>query len=222
MNSRSWQILCWNIRGLNDSNKWEAVRNKVEESACSIFCLQETKMTDCDSAFVRNLAPRRFDKFDFVSSIGASGGILLVWNNSIFSGTILDKQRFGITSCFVSNQNSNTWKLTVVYGPCTEPMRSEFISWFRGHDIKQEDNWLFLGDFNFYRSLENQNKPGGNVHDTFLFNDAISHLCLVELPLKGWAFTWNNMQQNPLLEQLDWFFTSVNWIMTFPWQKLSL
>jgi hypothetical protein len=45
---------------------------------------------------------------------------------------------------------------------------------------------------------------------------------LVELPLKGWAFTWNNMQQNPLLEQLDWFFTSVNWIMTFPWQKLSL
>jgi exonuclease III len=91
MNSQSWQILCWNIRGLNDSNKWEAVRNKVEESACSIFCLQEMKMTDCDSAFVCNLAPRHFDKFDFVPSIGASGGILLVWNNSICSGTILDK-----------------------------------------------------------------------------------------------------------------------------------
>lgn len=49
------------------------------------------------------------------------------------------------------------------------------------------------------------------MHDTMLFNDAIGHLGLVELPLKGRAYTWSNMQQNPLLEQLDWFFTSVNW-----------
>jgi hypothetical protein len=28
----------------------------------------------------------------------------------------------------------------------------------------------------------------------------------VELPLKGRAYTWSNMQENPLLEQLDWFF----------------
>ena len=90
MNNRSWQFLCWNIRGLNDSNKWDAVRNKVEESACAVFCLQETKRQDCDSAFVRNLAPRCFDIFDFIPSIGASGGILLVWNSSVFSGTILD------------------------------------------------------------------------------------------------------------------------------------
>jgi hypothetical protein len=49
-----------------------------------------------------------------------------------------------------------------------------------------------------------------------VFNDAIGHLGLVELPLKGRAFTWSNMQANPLLEQLDWFFTSVNWTTSFP------
>lgn len=49
-----------------------------------------------------------------------------------------------------------------------------------------------------------------------MFNDAIGHLGLVELPLKGRAFTWSNMQQNPLLEQLNWFFTSVNWTNDFP------
>lgn len=73
MNNRSWQILCWNIRGLNDSNKWDAVTNKVEESACTVFCLQETKKQDFDSGFIRNFAPRHFDKFDFVPSVGASG-----------------------------------------------------------------------------------------------------------------------------------------------------
>jgi len=48
-----------------------------------------------------------------------------------------------------------------------------------------------------------------------VFNDTIGHLGLVELPLKGRAFTWSNMQANPLLEQLDWFFTSVNWTASF-------
>jgi exonuclease III len=201
--TRSWQILCWNIRGLNDSNKWDAVRNKVEESACAVFCLQETKKHAFDSSFIRNFAPRRFDKYDFVPSVGASGGILLVWNSTVFDGTVLDKQRYGITVHFTSTHTSQSWKLTSVYGPCTEPSRTEFMSWFRGHRVEEEDNWLFMGDFNFYRSLANRNRPGGNLHDTFLFNEAIGHLGLVELPIKGRAYTWSNMQQNPLLEQLD-------------------
>jgi hypothetical protein len=36
-----------------------------------------------------------------------------------------------------------------------------------------------------------------------LFNRIISQLDLVEIPLKGRAFTWSNMQDNPLLEKLD-------------------
>jgi hypothetical protein len=77
-------------------------------------------------------------------------------------------------------------------------------------------NWLFLGDFNFYRSLENRNKLGGNIIDTLHFNDAIGHLGLIELTLKDKKFTWSNMQMDPLLEQLDWFFTSPNWTIDFP------
>ena len=49
-----------------------------------------------------------------------------------------------------------------------------------------------------------------------LFNEIIGHLGLLELPLKGRSFTWSNMQPDPLLEQLDWFFTSPNWISAFP------
>jgi hypothetical protein len=115
-----------------------------------------------------------------------------------------------MTVSFTSVHNSDAWKLTTVYGPCDEPARTEFIDWFRNHDIEDTENWIFLGDFNFYRSLSNRNRPGGNLADTFIFNDAIGHLGLVELPLKGRAFTWSNMQSEPLLEQLDWFFTSPN------------
>ena len=54
------------------------------------------------------------------------------------------------------------------------------------------------------------------MQDTLLFNYVIGHLGLIELPLKGRSFTWSNMHQDPLLEQLDWFFTSVNWTLTYP------
>ena len=48
------------------------------------------------------------------------------------------------------------------------------------------------------------------------FNQVIQHLDLEEIPLKGRAFTWSNMQDSPLLEKLDWIFTTSNWISTFP------
>lgn len=114
-----------------------------------------------DISFVRKFAPRRFDAFDFVPSVGASGGILVVWNSSVFQGVTLEKHSFGITLSFTSCHNSDFWKMTTVYGPCTEPERSNFLTWFRGHTISDTENWIFLGDFNFYRSLNDRNRPGG-------------------------------------------------------------
>ena len=216
MSNRLWNILCWNIRGFNSSDKWDAVRNKIEESACSIICLQETKKELVDLPFIRNFAPKHFDQFNFIPSNGASGGLLVIWCSSVFMGRILEKHSFSIIVEFTSAFNGDCWLLTNIYGPCDEPSRSDFIEWFRNCNVDDSINWLFLGDFNFYRSLENRNRPGGNLADTLIFNDAIGHLGLIELPLKGRAYTWSNMQTNPLLEQLDWFFTSPNWTLAFP------
>ena len=70
--------------------------------------------------------------------------------------------------------------------------------------------------FNFIRSPSNRNMPGGNVDDMLKFNDIIRSQHLTELPIKGRSFTWSNMQASPLLEQLDWFFTSLHWTTSFP------
>jgi hypothetical protein len=42
-------------------------------------------------SFIRKFAPRRFDCFDFIPSVGASGGILVLWSSSVFKGDILDE-----------------------------------------------------------------------------------------------------------------------------------
>jgi len=140
MNTRDWRILCWNIRGINATEKWDAVREKIDESSCSVICLQETKREHFDISYIRKFAPRHFDRFDYVPSLGASGGILVVWNSAVFSGQIIEKQHFGITLSFSSMHNGDTWNLTTVYGPCTEPARTQFINWFRGHIINDADN----------------------------------------------------------------------------------
>ena len=96
MNNRNSNILCWNIRGINDSRRWDAVRNKIEESSCSIICLQETKKESFDSAFIRKFAPRRFDNFVFAPSVCASRGILVLWNSSHLSGQVMEIQPFAV------------------------------------------------------------------------------------------------------------------------------
>ena len=111
---------------------------------------------------------------------------------------------------------SKIWTLVSVYGPCQGHARDDFVQWLYNLDINADDKWLLLGDFNFMRSLDNQNLPGGNVNDMFLFNEIIGHLGLIELPIKGRQYTWSNMQTNPLLKQIDWFYTSIAWTTDHP------
>jgi hypothetical protein len=80
--------------------------------------------------------------------------------------------------------NGEQWYLSNVYDMCHELEHSEFISRFRNCDVTDSINWLFLGDFIFYRSLDDRNKPGGNLNDMIIFNNAIDQLGLIELPLK--------------------------------------
>jgi hypothetical protein len=108
------------------------------------------------------------------------------------------------------------WKFTIVCGPCAGQDRQDFIDWFNNTQIGDVENWLFIGDFNFYRSLQDKNREGGNMQDIFIFNEVISNLGLQEIPLKGRNYTWTNIQQDPLLEQIDSCFTALNWISDYP------
>lgn len=53
------------------------------------------------------------------------------------------------------------------------------------------------------RSPNDRNRPGGDTTEMLLFNEAISALGVLELPLFGRHYTWTNKQHPPLLEHLD-------------------
>jgi hypothetical protein len=178
----------------------------LEESTASIVCLQETKKEDFDPSFIRKFATKRFDQFVFVPSEGASGGLLILWLGSMFVGQVRMEESFGIVVNFTSQLSADVFNLVNVYGPCEGVARANFVAWLFSLDIADDSLWLILSAFNFYRFVENRNREGANMADIATFNEIISYLGLIELPIKGRSFTWSNMQADPLLVQLDWFF----------------
>lgn len=78
MATRTWKILCWNVRGINSDKKWEAIRDRVFECSCDVICLQETKKESFDKMFINKICPPMFDAFDFIPSVGALGGSIII------------------------------------------------------------------------------------------------------------------------------------------------
>jgi hypothetical protein len=56
---------------------------------------------------MRKFAPKHFNKYAFSPSQGASGGIVVGWNDQV-----LYSSKFAITIQFSSTHNAEEWKLT--------------------------------------------------------------------------------------------------------------
>jgi hypothetical protein len=127
--NRNWSVLSWNVSCMNDTRKWNAICNKIEESACVALCLQETKRATFDIGYLKNFYPRRFNQFAFLPSDDASGGLLIAWNRNLFSGDVIDSNRFALTVKLTSLQSGQEWHLTNIYGPCLAEPKADFINW---------------------------------------------------------------------------------------------
>lgn len=117
---------------------------------------------------------------------------------------------------FTNRLDNSCFFLSNVYGPLHALGKLAFITWMLNLDTSSLEDWLLAGDFNLYRSVEDRNKPGGDIGDMQMFNDLISNLELVDIPFSGRSFTWSNMQIDPLLIKLDWVFCNSSWSLKFP------
>jgi hypothetical protein len=184
--------------------------------ANNVICLQETKRQSFDLASIKKFCPRGFDAFEFLPSIGASGGLVIIWKSSQLHCSLSFSNNFAISLDFHSNYDHYDWVLTNVYDPCTLEGMQIFLDWIRHIHMPDDVDWLVVGDFNLIRNPTNRNKPGGDVNDMLLFNEAINAQGWVEIPLHGRKFTWSNKQASPLLQRQDWFFTSNSWTLHYP------
>lgn len=192
-NNRNIKILFWNIRGINSQFKWDALRDKISESSCHIICIQETKRECFDPFYIKKFCPRSFDKFAFSPSIGASGGLITIWNNNLFDANVILVNSYSITVEFHCRLNNKVFHVTNIYGPSNPSQKQNFVTWLMNFDTTSFEDWILGGDFNLIRGPKNRNKPGGDQAEMNMFNELISDLDLVEVPFSGREFTWSNM-----------------------------
>jgi hemerythrin-like domain-containing protein len=131
-------------------------------------------------------------------------------------GEMIFSNEFAVLVEFTSLINNECWIVTNVYGPCTTEGKKNFTEWLKQIQMPDDIEWLVLGDFNLMRKPQDRNKEGGDLTEMFMFNDAISTLGLNEIVLQGRKYTWSNMQPSPLLEKIDWVFTSSAWSLKYP------
>lgn len=111
----------WNARGINSQSKWDAIRDTISESAASVI-LQEIKRSSFDQFYLSKFCPRQMNKFEYSVSDGVSGGLVTIWNESLFLLT------------------GRSFHLTNIYGPCAADEKAAFIWWLYNFDTNAIDD----------------------------------------------------------------------------------
>jgi len=76
------KILSWNVRGLGGFEKRRKVCKLVREKQPFIVCIQETKLSMFDDFVCRSIWGDCNVDFSYQPSIGASGGLLTMWDRN--------------------------------------------------------------------------------------------------------------------------------------------
>lgn len=71
------KLLCWNVRGANDSSKRKIIKSFIRNQKVDLLCLQETKIQSMSEGVVRSLGSGRFLDWRALDASGSAGGILI-------------------------------------------------------------------------------------------------------------------------------------------------
>lgn len=77
-------MLCWNVRGLNQQARKDVVHNTIATTLCHLACFQEPKLQNIDAHTAMYLGGYRLSQFAFKPAtgvLGTRGGLLLLWND---------------------------------------------------------------------------------------------------------------------------------------------
>ncbi|KAG5575495.1 hypothetical protein H5410_055629 [Solanum commersonii] len=204
-------LITWNVRGLNNQNKRTMVKSLMKKWKADAYCLQETKISKDLEAMAKQLWSCRWMKCGYLEAEGSCGGILLLWDSRIWSGTLVETGQYSITYEFVSTQIFFTWYLTGMYAPHTRI--EKLICWEELAAVRTvcEGPWITCGDFNTNRTMGE--RRGGNRISYVMsdFSRWIEEMELHDPHLNGGKFSWFRGINHPSAARLDRFLYSMEW-----------
>jgi hypothetical protein len=108
---------CWTVRGLGRRCKRDDVKAAINSFLPHILRLQETKLMAVSRFLASSFLPPSLRSFIFKPSVGASGGILMAWDDSF-----LELIHHSIRS------DNLIFSIINVYGPCVHALKPVFLN----------------------------------------------------------------------------------------------
>ncbi|XP_077237329.1 uncharacterized protein LOC143879008 [Tasmannia lanceolata] len=203
------KILSWNINGLGALAKGAQIKDLVRKVIPTLICVLETKLEVIDRFTLKSPGVRGDWSFSYVGSNGASGGILVAWDELCW---ISVDELIGNYSLFVVLQrveDASKVVFTGVYGPSLRVENRRF--WEELNVVR--DWWVFGwcidGDFNEIRFVCERSGCRRSTRNMIASNDFIAKHELVELPLARARFTWNRGESQ---SRIDRIFICPGWL----------
>lgn len=209
-------IISWNVRGLGRPAKRFLVKDFLLLHCAEVCCLQESKLADFPNAIWREVGGSKFDDFAFVPARGSAGGMVIGWNSSILTGSVLFIGGFCLTVEFHDKRDHSQWRCTSVYGPNARHLKPAFWEEIRRSGGGGGLPWVICGDFNAIFSVNDKNSGIPCLDDIHHACGLLNDLSLYEPPAVGRRFSWTNGHSDPSWVKLDRFLINSDWGLRFP------
>nr|GFA68602.1 RNA-directed DNA polymerase, eukaryota [Tanacetum cinerariifolium] len=148
-------------------------------------------------------------------SAGSSGGILCVWEATIFKkdyATVFDNF-ISIYGTWISN-NSKVL-IVVIYAPQSLSHKRALWDYISSLIARWNGETIVMGDFNEVRSIDERFGSMFNQSSSRHFNHFIMSSGLVDVKFEGYSFTWSHPSATKM-SKLDCFLVSEGIISLFP------
>ncbi|GJZ47836.1 RNA-directed DNA polymerase, eukaryota [Tanacetum coccineum] len=181
----------------------------------NIEAIIETKMDKMDLFSIKALWGNLSFDYAFCPSIGFSGGILCVWDPSLFvkENVTVSESFLAITGTWIPS----TTKLLIISIYAPQDLNERRLLWdFLHHLIESWDGeYMLMGDFNEVRFDYERFGSLFNSLGAIAFNNFITMAGLIDLPLEGYSFTWSHKTASKM-SKLDRFLISEGLLSLFP------
>ena len=217
----SVKLLSWNVRGLHEGDKRLQIRNLLRAWKPNLICLQEPKPELVTRRYVRSLWRCHHVDWLFLGSMGASRGILLMWDNRVMEKVDEAIGHYSLSCKFRNRVDHHEWVFSGVYGPQVDGERGFLWDELASINSWWGVPWCVGGDFNVVRFPSKRSQAASFSSAMVGFFDFISNLGLLDPSLEGGSFTWSNNRENPSMSRIDRFLFTTDWEGRFPliWQK---
>jgi hypothetical protein len=142
-------IISWNVCDLGSLFKRKFIKEAIRDYGISFCLLVETKVTNCSSALINFLWPRHCIRWVLINDMSKSGGMLLMWDESIFLAKSI---KFSKSWIYIMNRhikNDVVFVVMGIYAPCSDSGRR--IVWNELSELHfafMEYHWFLCGDCN--------------------------------------------------------------------------